>query len=633
MDASYDPETIASQVRDLVRGALDLDQVLAAGGPVEGPGGSVDPRAAARTRLQRSVVRPLRGVLDELGAAVEQQPEPSDEGTVADRAWALAEAATRLRLTPGVPLGVVEATAALQELCCTLAPDEAPRRRAALADLQGSLPPAIQVQTDGPYLVTNPQSITIWLVVETATMPQMALCRCGESASKPICDGSHASSGFTGNKDPHRVPDRRDSYVGEQVTIHDNRGLCAHSGFCTDRLATVFRAGTEPFVAPSGGRMGEIIRAVRACPSGALSVSLGGTRSETETATATEAETDAETEVVIGTESRELVDQEREPTIEVSRDGPYRITGTIPLHDADGTPVPHNAGASLEHYSLCRCGHSQNKPFCSGMHWYVAFHDPPASDEPSLFEWAGGFPALLRMTRLFYGKHVPQDPLLAPLFADMSPDHPERVAAWLGETFGGPKAHTEGYGGYDRMVSQHAGKALTEEQRARWAQLILRSADEARLPTDPEFRAAFVAYIEWGSRIAVENSAPGAHPPQHMPVPRWGWVADATPWSRQSALAPEDGDGGDGAGDGDQAVPLPGPDEPVDFDAHVKPLFRPKDRQSMRFAFDLWSHDDVVSHGQAILEQLKAGTMPCDGAWPADRVDVFERWLSSNTPS
>ena len=59
--------------------------------------------------------------------------------------------------------------------------------------------------------------------------------------------------------------------------------------------------------------------------------------------------------------------------------------------------------------------------------------------EPTLFEWAGGLPALTRMTRIFYSKYVPEDPLIGPLFANMSPDHPERVAAWLGETFGGPK--------------------------------------------------------------------------------------------------------------------------------------------------------------------------------------------------
>jgi truncated hemoglobin YjbI len=240
---------------------------------------------------------------------------------------------------------------------------------------------------------------------------------------------------------------------------------------------------------------------------------------------------------------------------------------------------------------------------------------------PTLFEWAGGAPALLRMTTIFYGKYVPADPLLGPLFADMAPDHPERVAAWLGEVFGGPPSYSARFGGYDRMVSQHVGKALREEQRARWVQLLCRSADDAGLPTDPEWRAAFVAYLEWGSRIALENSQPGARPPSHMPVPRWSWVDDATPGSRVSALAeptPREED-----------AELPGADEAVSFAQHIKPLFRERDRGSMRFAFDLWSHEDVAGHAGAILDRLRAGTMPCDGAWPRDRVALFERWIDS----
>jgi truncated hemoglobin YjbI/CDGSH-type Zn-finger protein len=348
--------------------------------------------------------------------------------------------------------------------------------------------------------------------------------------------------------------------------------------------------------------MDEIVRAVRACPSGALSFAIDDR------------------------EAREQVDQDRPPAIEVSKDGPYRVTGSIPLTGPDGEPEPRDAGASTEHYSLCRCGQSQNKPFCSGMHFYVDFQDPPAPSEPTLFQWAGGLPALTRMTRIFYAKHVPADPLLAPIFANMSPDHPERVAAWLGETFGGPTVYTDTYGGYDRMVGQHAGKGLSEEQRARWAQLIVRSADEAGLPGDPEFRAAFVSYIEWGSRIAVENSQPGAHPPQHMPVPRWWWVCGATPDSRVSALAVQTQPEG-------PVMTLPANNAPLSFDAHIRTLFRETDRRSMKFVFDLWSHDDVSRHAEAILGRLRHGSMPCDGAWPREKTDVFERWIQAGKPA
>ena len=124
--------------------------------------------------------------------------------------------------------------------------------------------------------------------------------------------------GFTGAKDPKRVPDRRDTFRGLQVTVMDNRGLCAHSGFCTDRLSTVFHAGAEPFVTASGARQDDIVRAVRACPSGALSYAIDGT------------------------EARDQVDQDRPPAIEVSKDGPYRITGGIPLTDGHGTQAFSN---------------------------------------------------------------------------------------------------------------------------------------------------------------------------------------------------------------------------------------------------------------------------------------------------
>jgi truncated hemoglobin YjbI len=244
-------------------------------------------------------------------------------------------------------------------------------------------------------------------------------------------------------------------------------------------------------------------------------------------------------------------------------------------------------------------------------------------DVPSLFEWAGGSQALLRLTRCFYAEHVPRDALLGPLFAGMQPDHPERVAAWLGEVFGGPAVYSERYGGYVRMLRQHLDRALTEEQRARWVLLLCRAADEVGLPADPEFRAAFVSYLEWGSRIAKENSAPGAEPPAQMPVPKWWWVCDAYPDARPSSRQ--------ATSEAADEAPLPAAGEPLTF-AKIAPLFRERDRTSMRFAFDLGSFDDVKRHAGAILERLRAGTMPCDGPWPAEKVEVFARWIAEGAP-
>jgi hypothetical protein len=74
-------------------------------------------------------------------------------------------------------------------------------------------------------------------------------------------------------------------------------------------------------------------------------------------------------------------------------------------------------------------------------------------------------------------------------------------------------------------------------------------------------------------------------------------------------------------------VSLPRYDEPVQFEADIKPLFRPKDRQSMRLHFDLGSYEDVSDHADRILERLRRGSMPCDGAWPPQQIEVFERWV------
>jgi hypothetical protein len=68
--------------------------------------------------------------------------------------------------------------------------------------------------------------------------------------------------------------------------------------------------------------------------------------------------------------------------------------------------------------------------------------------------------------------------------------------------------------------------------------------------------------------------------------------------------------------------------EPVSFEEHVKPLFRERDHNSMRVAFDLWSYGDVSEHADAILGAVKTGSMPCDGAWPPEQVEVLERWIA-----
>ena len=134
---------------------------------------------------------------------------------------------------------------------------------------------------------------------------------------------------------------------------------------------------------------------------------------------------------------------------------------------------------------------------------------------------------------MFYSA-VPNDPLLAPVFARMPAEHAEHVAHFLAEVMGGPPMYSQtrggDAGGHVTMVVRHLGRALTGEQRARWVQLLLACADELGLPDDPEFRSAFVAYLEWGSRLAVMNSQPGIPVPEPSPMPVWGWGVPGGPY-------------------------------------------------------------------------------------------------------
>lgn len=470
-----------------------------------------------------------------------------------------------------------------------------------MTDRADAIEPTLRVTRNGPYVVTGEVRLTDHLGVEIQAPPKIELCRCGGSAKKPFCDGSHKKRGFSGDKEADRLPDRRDVQRGVGLTVLDNRGLCAHAGYCTAIVGEAFHAESEPFATPNGARADDLIRAARRCPSGALSVAFGAT------------------------ELRAAVDWDRPAEIVVSKDGPFYVRGGIHIVEDDGRPVERNEGASLEHATLCRCGNSKNKPFCSGMHWTVNFTDPLEPTEPTIFEYAGGLPALTELLRVFYGKYIPEDDLLRPVFLQMSADHPERVAAWLGEVFGGPKLYSEKMGGYAAMISQHLGRALDEDKRKRWVALLIKAADEVGLSNNAEFRAAFVNYLEWGTRLAVENSQQDAKPPPNMPMPLWTWdTAAGPPWGRLSAFPDKEAP---------HVVNLPDPSEPIGFDGHIKTLFRKQDRESMKWAFDLWSHDDVKNNIDKILGRIEDGSMPPDKEWPPEWVAALKRWVSDGMPA
>ena len=147
-----------------------------------------------------------------------------------------------------------------------------------------------------------------------------------------------------------------------------------------------------------------------------------------------------------------------------------------------------------------------------------------SGDPPTLYEWAGGRDAFERLINAFYDR-VEGDELISPLFpGGVSEEHRRNVVLWWIEVFGGPADYTEQLGGYHRMVNRHKDLAISPEERRRFVTLMSLAADDAGLPDDPEFRSALLGYLEWGTRIAMHNSQPGAKDvPQEAPVPHWGW--------------------------------------------------------------------------------------------------------------
>ncbi len=210
--------------------------------------------------------------------------------------------------------------------------------------------PKIACLPNGPYYLLNDMTPAAVPNLRHAsgepceTVRGVALCRCGGSKNKPFCDGTHGTIGFTDRKLSDGRHDKRKSYVGKGITIFDNRALCSHAGYCTDGLKAVFRYGEEPWIDPDGAAVREAIATIEKCPSGALSYAIDGVEAKA---------------------------PERSPMVTVTKDGPYAVSGGIELMG-----VGFGEGASTEHYTLCRCGASKNKPFCDGSHWDAGFKDP-----------------------------------------------------------------------------------------------------------------------------------------------------------------------------------------------------------------------------------------------------------------
>lgn len=229
------------------------------------------------------------------------------------------------------------------------------------SEVTDNIRPKIMPLPNGPYYLINDMAPKVIDNLKNSkgeplsTMAGIALCRCGASKNKPFCDGTHGVIRFSSKNSTSKendinkvtIKDKRRHYPGKDVTIHDNRKICSHAAECVNNLPSVFKLGSRPWINADGSGFQDIINTIRKCPSGALSYSVDGI------------------------EYRDPKEQSN-PTVTVLKNGPYHITGGIQLI---GEHVEFGEGASKEHYTLCRCGSSENKPFCDGTHRNINFND------------------------------------------------------------------------------------------------------------------------------------------------------------------------------------------------------------------------------------------------------------------
>ena len=199
----------------------------------------------------------------------------------------------------------------------------------------------IQCRPNGPYLVKEVAELRDARGEPIAHEAVFALCRCGGSASKPFCDSTHKTNGFSGARIADGSKDKVRDHAAPGITIHDNRSICAHAGYCTDGAPAVFKYGEKPWIDPAGAPSAAIVETIRRCPSGALSYTVDGAAGPVNGGPA---------------------------TITVTADGPYAVSGDCELVDAHWAQ-----GAPEDRYTLCRCGASKNKPFCDGSHFDAGF--------------------------------------------------------------------------------------------------------------------------------------------------------------------------------------------------------------------------------------------------------------------
>ena len=207
----------------------------------------------------------------------------------------------------------------------------------------------IEILEDGPYHVHGSLSLQHVTIVETEwgepvdtdeeeplnTGRWYALCRCGNSSTKPFCDESHVRVGFDGTETADRAAraTRAREVRGRDIAFTDDQPLCTHAGFCTNRRTDVWEMVRDSATPEVRAQMEAMIGR---CPSGRLAI--------------------------------EPPADPGEPRVLLERDGPIWVRGAVQVHAADGTTYEVRG-----RMALCRCGASRNKPFCDDSHSEVGF--------------------------------------------------------------------------------------------------------------------------------------------------------------------------------------------------------------------------------------------------------------------
>lgn len=220
----------------------------------------------------------------------------------------------------------------------------------------------ISVAKNGPYLVygnvplrtetvgTNAEGQSIaWDEGKAIESRETyALCRCGQSSTKPFCDGTHARVGFDGTEAAAREPYAAvaEEIPGPTMVLYDDEPLCAFARFCDD-AGTIWKLIEKT----DDAEIRTIVRREAGhCPSGRL--------------------------VVRDVTTGDVLEPEFQPSIALVEDpakrcsGPIWVRGHIAITSADGHEYERR-----NRVTLCRCGASQNKPFCDGTHADIGFKD------------------------------------------------------------------------------------------------------------------------------------------------------------------------------------------------------------------------------------------------------------------